>query len=622
MSNENRMSRRSFITGAAGAGICAVAGSGVALADEAGEQASSANPSWLGEEPQIDESQIVETVEADVVVVGAGNGGSMCAAAAAEAGAKVAVVEAQSQDIMSYYGLCDIASVNSEYALSRGAKQIKKSAMISELQRRSHNRTNPALIKQWVDNSGEMVDWLLSRAPQEVLDTVLVENIDTNVDYFNLGQEISGFRAWNGTVQVNYSGVAPVLIEEAEQGGSKWYWGHKGVKLEVEEYDEPGKETFTAEDGTVTEQDCTVTRRRVTGVIAKNEDGDYVRFVGSKGVVLACGGYGGNAEMFAALQDETRSLFESHGLSTDDIHSLFGRDGSGIKMGLWAGGTLDPSTRCIIAPGVLFESDHYASNVLRWASGYAIAGNQGTANESGSGVSQNPWGAPFVCLDESGHRFMDEMLLGIFGQMNRVERRKPGKYFFIFDNQYKELISRQAPEHYSEPVGVAGSIDYDAVFQSWIDRGAEGCEVDEGGTPCAWAANSLDELYTYMGFDDEMKSEVQAEIEKYNGYCLQGDDEDFGRDPKLLMEIAEPPFFGMYSVVEKPSTGILTLNGLNIGDHQEVLDKNYNPIEGLYATGNNSGGRFATEYSTPMAGLTIGMAMTLGRVLGQQLAAK
>ena len=125
-----------------------------------------------------------------------------------------------------------------------------------------------------------------------------------------------------------------------------------------------------------------------------------------------------------------------------------------------------------------------------------------------------------------------------------------------------------------------------------------------------------------MGFDDEMKSEVQAEVEKYNGYCLQGDDEDFGRDPKLLMEIAEPPFFGMYSVVEKPSTGILTLNGLNIGDHQEVLDKNYNPIEGLYATGNNSGGRFATEYSTPMAGLTIGMAMTLGRVLGQQLAAK
>ena len=53
-----------------------------------------------------------------------------------------------------------------------------------------------------------------------------------------------------------------------------------------------------------------------------------------------------------------------------------------------------------------------------------------------------------------------------------------------------------------------------------------------------------------------------------------------------------------------------------------MLDKNYNPILGLYASGYNSGGRFAVQYSTAISGLTLGMAMTLGRVLGKALAAK
>ena len=66
-------------------------------------------------------------------------------------------------------------------------------------------------------------------------------------------------------------------------------------------------------------------------------------------------------------------------------------------------------------------------------------------------------------------------------------------------------------------------------------------------------------------------------------------------------------------------TGTCTLNGVTIDEYQRVLDVNYNPIVNLYATGNNSGGRFAIEYSTPMTGLTIGMAMTLGRVLGKEL---
>jgi len=53
-----------------------------------------------------------------------------------------------------------------------------------------------------------------------------------------------------------------------------------------------------------------------------------------------------------------------------------------------------------------------------------------------------------------------------------------------------------------------------------------------------------------------------------------------------------------------------------------VLNEDYQPIEGLYASGNTCGMRFGPEYITPIPGVSIGMCLTLGRELGKYLAAK
>ena len=74
----------------------------------------------------------------------------------------------------------------------------------------------------------------------------------------------------------------------------------------------------------------------------------------------------------------------------------------------------------------------------------------------------------------------------------RAERMKPGRYYAIFDSQYADLISKMPPEHFGMPVGHSDSFDFDGVFKSWLDRGAEGAEVQEGETVCAWAANTLE----------------------------------------------------------------------------------------------------------------------------------
>ena len=600
MSQHAPVSRRSFIAGAGAAATVAVSASAALAATPGAEHASANNAvaadtpavdylAWVGEAPVIADDQIAQTVEADIVVVGGGNAGVMCACAAAEEGATVAVIESQPKDGIFYYGLHDIASVNSNFVLERGVEPIKKSAFIAEYQRRNMNRTDPRLVKKFVDCSGEMVDWLVANSPAEVADAVYIHNQDTNNAYFANGADTNGFKCWRGSVQVNFNGAAATLIEQAESQGATWYWETTGVVLVTEE----------TNDG----------KTRVTGVIAQGPDGTYTKFVARKGTVLACGDYGANPAMYAALQDEQRALYQSHGLPTEGMTcAMFGRDGSGIKMGMWAGGSMDPVTRTLVSPQVMFMSENYPTNLLRWGAGF-----QG---------GQNPWGSPFMWVDETGRRFTDETFMGIFGQLMRAERMKPGAYYAVFDSTYADQIDAMAPEHFGMPIGDGDYFDFDGTFAGWLERGPEGGEMDENGEVCAWGAQSLEELFDYMGLSDEQKAAFTAEIEKYNGYCEAGDDEDFGRDPKTLFPVSTPPFFAIKSVEEKPMVGTCTLNGLVIDENQAVLDKDYDPIEGLYATGNNSGGRFAVQYSTPMPGLTLGMAMTLGRVLGKELAAK
>jgi predicted oxidoreductase len=129
----------------------------------------------------------------------------------------------------------------------------------------------------------------------------------------------------------------------------------------------------------------------------------------------------------------------------------------------------------------------------------------------------------------------------------------------------------------------------------------------------AFKADTLEELAAQMGVDPAV---FLAEVEKYNASYDAGEDGDFHKRKELLTPIRTAPF---YAVKFGPS--ILTMpNGLEINEKLEVLDDDLNPIPGLYASGNASGGRYAVDYPVVMNGNSHGSAMTFGFLAGEDLA--
>jgi predicted oxidoreductase len=91
-------------------------------------------------------------------------------------------------------------------------------------------------------------------------------------------------------------------------------------------------------------------------------------------------------------------------------------------------------------------------------------------------------------------------------------------------------------------------------------------------------------------------------------------DTDFSPNP-CIGALATAPF---YAVKIIPGD-IATYHGLVTDAQTRVLDKNGQPIAGLFAVGNDAASIFGGSY--PGAGATLGPAMTFGYVCGNYLAA-
>ena len=121
-----------------------------------------------------------------------------------------------------------------------------------------------------------------------------------------------------------------------------------------------------------------------------------------------------------------------------------------------------------------------------------------------------------------------------------------------------------------------------------------------------------------MGLTGEAKDNFLQQIADWNAYCANGVDLQYGRNIEVLFPIDAPPY---YAASYEPQLGetMVTCGGIITDGEQNALDKNFEPIPGLYVSGNDCGRRFGYEYVTPIPGVSLGLAITLGRECGKSV---
>ena len=524
---------------------------------------------WLGKEPDIDEAAITETVDTDILIVGAGNGGMFAAAYAAANGLNFRVIEqnANVQDTRHWYGAIDSAA-----AKAAGEKPADRAKLLSEISRYASGKCDQRVVKTWINESAAMHDFMRSILEDKygwVCDFTSgseaawpAENAEHNTDYLFPVQE------HNYMASERESGLArnELLLQYIQELGYDVDFKTSLAKLEKNS------------DG------------RITGIIAQStEDDHFIRYNANKGVLLACGGFPGNPYMMEQLDPLGTSVTTACSYSPAD-------KGYGIRAAVWAGANLDKEAapmlfdRGIVAPGV--DAGYVDSDSA--FGGKAFPGK----------IRQyNPGTQPFLKVNRNGERFANES--SPYNDIVYAAAHQPGRvYAQICDANILEDAKRFHTIGCSAQTRNGGEKYIQGKMDEAIEAGA------------LFKCDTLDELADKMGFTGAAKDTFLATVERYNELYDKQNDEDFGKPAYRLSAIRTAPFYGCWL----GASLLTTEQGIAINEKGQALDTNNQPMEGLYITGDMSGSFFANNYPCLMAGVAMGRTLTYAMKAVKQMA--
>ena len=514
---------------------------------------------WLGKEPDIDEAAITETVDTDILIVGAGNGGIFAAAYAAANGLNFRVIEQNGnvQDTRHWYGAIDSAA-----AKEAGEKPADRAKLLSEISRYASGKCDQRVVKTWINESAAMHDFMRS---------ILEDKYGWTCD-FTSGAE-AAWPAENAEHNTDY--LFPV--QEHNYMASESASGKPRNELLLDYIRELGYDVDFKTSLAKLEKDST---GRITGIIAQStEDDHFIRYNANQGVLLACGGFPGNPYMMEQLDPLGTSVTTACSYSPAD-------KGYGIRAAVWAGANLDKEAapmlfdRGIVAPGV--DGGYVASDSA--FGGKAFPGP----------IRQyNPGTQPFLKVNRNGERFANES--SPYNDIVYAAAHQPGRvYAQICDANILEDAKRFHTIGCSAQTRNAGA--------EYIQKQMDNAEK-EG---VFFKADTIEELADKLGFTGEAKDTFLATVERYNELYDKQNDEDFGKPAYRLSAIRTAPFYGCWL----GASLLCTEQGIAINDKGQALDNDNKPMPGLYVTGDMSGSFFANNYPCLMAGVAMGRTLT------------
>jgi 3-oxosteroid 1-dehydrogenase len=561
ISRNNSFNRRNVIVGGVGASAAVLSGASAANA-----AAEPAPKHW--------------DMQTDVVVVGYGGAGAVAAIAAHDADAQVLILEKQAED-----------------------NHIPNTRMAGGIWHSPDKDGDRAALKQYAIAmmSGDNVPGKLEGEASDVVDGLaevwasdtpgvidFLKSIDPDFKAFRAGGP--AFPKFPGAVAAKYrtylstyTGKVDLMVSTKDKpknekmNGEAFFTclktGVANRKIRIL-YGAPAEALITNSEG-------------VIGVTAV-QNGRRLHVKARRGVVLTTGGFEYNPAM-------RRAFLDGPGVKGWTFWGTPANTGDGIAMAMTVGAAL---AKVADAAGGLSPS-------------VPLPGRPDSKIAVGlAGSTPNA-----MIVDNYGNRYTDE------GETTD----DPGRYYFYhkaaeFDQ--KTLLYPRAPswmifdETYRSTTTIA-LMGFGAVGLGYVPWTKDNLDAIQRG----WIlkADTIEELAAKIKAQPDNRSlmieaNLGKAVSRFNGFCANHKDEDFGRRAGTLGPVEKPPFYAMPLYVGGPNTK----GGIAANARREVLDWNDKPIQRLYTAGEISSA-FKFVYQ---AGGNLTECVVFGRIAGRNAAAE
>ena len=558
--------RRDFIKGALiGTGALAFTGFGSEITE-----AAAAPKKW--------------DAEADVIILGFGGAGACAAIEAADAGAKVLILEKQPKDKLinntrmsgGIYHSPD--PTGDKQALKAYAKAMFSGENIPTMLEGEQPDVSDGLAEAWAQYSPENVDFLKKLDP--AFNTVAFSRFSGAAFPTFPGAKESKYRVYGSSFtqkadfaiptmnspkseKMNGEAFFTVLREAVEKRKPRILWETPASRLVIND------------------------KGMVIGVVGRNKAGKDVTCRARRAVIITTGGYEYSLPM-------RRAFLEGPGVKGWAFYGSPDNTGDGIAMAMTAGAGLakvgKAASRIIAAVPI----EHHGLKMGL--------------------ITDSVGGANSIVIDNYGNRYAAETLV----------TTDPSRYFF-----YKEAVKFDITKLIYPRV--PSWMVFDDTLRSKVTITSLGISTAGFGF-VPWTKDNMDAVKrgwilqsdTLEGLAAKIKEQKENRdlmvpanlartVSRFNEFCKSGKDEEFGRKSGTLGPIDKPPYYALPLYAGGPNTK----GGIAANAKREVLDWQGKPIPRLFTAGEISSAlKFVYQ-----GGGNLTECIVFGRIAGKNAAA-
>lgn len=354
----------------------------------------------------------MRTIDADVVIVGAGGAGACAAVSAQEQGAKVVLLEKApvvAACATSFAGC--VFGADTRLQKERGINVPAQKAF-ELMMTHNHWQCDARVVKKFVFGSADTIEWLLDNG----MELPIVDTKTEREDELATAHILKPNGPGHGGVTLVQEFVKKAVSQGAE------------LLLDCE------AKKVLMEDGAA----C--------GVLAESK-GEKIR-INAKSVILSAGGYGANADM----------IREHDGYELDDnlflLHEFHQLQGDGLKMAWEAGARktgMGPQLAgyVIKGPGIAGAAPWLVLNQLKIC-------------------IEQPW----LWVNKNGKRFLDESeVMNAPFVSNAIEQQPEKCAYVIFDADCRDFLATEGAINHMDLWGDAVIRDLEAQMKTCMRKG-------------------------------------------------------------------------------------------------------------------------------------------------------